>query len=308
MNTWARVLGVALVSVNLLSAQTTVVLSDDANHHLIKRVPAVYPQMAQIAHIAGQVTLRFTISATGEVADVQPVSGHPLLIQAAQAALKQWRYTPFEDAGHKISVVTSVVIDFPQGLPLAPEEMARKREKEKQIDQFQSALSACILNVDKRLFTEAEPFCRRALASSKTLGPEDVFSRMEAYKRMGHLLLAQGKNGEALEDYQEELRIAQTLPESNNYDLAQAHANVGNARRELGDLAGAARQYQDAESLYRRISKSTSSRFVKNESAYSFWQLLRSHAEMLRQMGQPDAATALDQEAAGIVIEENAPQ
>ena len=56
---------------------------------------------------------------------------------------------------------------------------------------------------------------------------------------MGHLLLAQGKNREALENYEEELTIAQKKAENHEYDLAEAHVNVGNAKHDLGDLEGA---------------------------------------------------------------------
>lgn len=125
---------------------------------------------------------------------------------------------------------------------------------------------------------------------------------------MGHLLLAQGKNREALENYEEELTIAQKKAENHEYDLAEAHVNVGNAKHDLGDLKGAIRHYQEAESLYRRISKGTDLEYVKNKSAYAFWRLLRSHAEMLRQMGEPANAASLDHEAEGIVIEDGVPQ
>ena len=139
-------------------------------------------------------------------------------------------------------------------------------------------------------------------------GPQDESFRMEAYMYMGHLLLAQGKNREALENYEEELTIAQKKAENHEYDLAEAHVNVGNAKHDLGDLKGAIRHYQEAESLYRRISKGTDLEYVKNKSAYAFWRLLRSHAEMLRQMGEPANAASLDHEAEGIVIEDGVPQ
>jgi len=297
-----------LLAVKILSGQTPVVLSDDADRHLVKKIQAVYPEMAQITHIVGEVTLRFTISETGEVADVQPVSGHPLLIEAAQTALKQWRYTPFEVDGRRTSVVTSVVIEFPKGLPLTLEGRVKEVKQKKQFDQFDSDLLACTLQTEKGQLAEAEPLCRRALAASKAIGPQDESFRMEAYKYMGHLLLAQGKNREALENYEEELMIAQKKLENHAYDLAEAHVNVGNAKHDLGDLKGAVRHYQEAESLYRQISKGTALDFVKSKSAYALWQLLRNHAEMLRQVGQTDAAAALDHEAAGIIIEDGAPQ
>jgi len=305
MRNWAKILSVALLAVKIASGQTPVILPDDADRHLVKRTQAVYPEMAQLAHIAGEVTLRFTISETGEVADVFPVSGHPLLIEAAQTALKQWRYTPFHVDGHPTSVVTSVVIEFPKGLPLTLEDRVKEVKERKQFDRFDSDLLACSLHVDKGELADAEPWCRRALADSHTIRPQNDFFQMEAYKHMGHLLLAQGKDREALENYEEELRIAQNKSENHDYDLAEAHVNVGNAMHDLGDLQSAFRHYQEAENLYRRISKGTALEFVKNQSAYALWQVLHSHAAMLRQRGQADAAAALDREAAGIVVEDD---
>ncbi|HZU30982.1 MAG TPA: TonB family protein [Candidatus Angelobacter sp.] len=307
MRNWAKIVSVALLTIKILSAQATVVLSDEANRHLVKRVQAIYPEMAQIAHITGEVTLRFTISETGEVTDVQPVSGHPLLIQAAQAAVRQWRYTPFKAGGHGIPVITSVVVEFPQGVPLTLEDRVKEERKKRQFDRFSSDLLACMLKVEKRQIAEAEPLCRRAVEASRNLGPQDQLFRMEACEYIGHVLLAQGKTTEALENYEEELRIARKENENREYDLAEAQVNLGNAKRDLDDLKSAGQHYQEAENLYRQISKGTALDLVKKQSAYAFWQVLRSHAEMLRQMGQPDAASSLEHEAAGIVIEEGAP-
>ena len=102
MRNWARILTVALLAVKIASGQTPLVLSDDAARHLVKRTQAVYPEMAQIAHIVGEVALRFTISETGEVADVHAVSGHPLLVEAAQAALKQWDILRLRSVGVRL--------------------------------------------------------------------------------------------------------------------------------------------------------------------------------------------------------------
>jgi TonB family protein len=297
-----------------LGAAMLFVSSDEAARHLVKKVKAVYPEMAKIARIPGDVTVRFTISENGDVTDVQPVSGHPLLLEPAQTAIKQWRYTPFEFSGRRTSVVTSVVIAFPAGLPMTPEE---KRKREVQ-GQFYGDLLGCTWQVEMRHLAEAEPLCRRAVAASNTLDPQDQLSRMEASKYMGHLLLFQGKAAEALQNYQEELSIAQNHQEELSIiqkaekkeqdQLAGAHANVGNAKRGLDDLKGAVEHYEKAESIYRRISKDPASKSANNTNAYAFWQVLRSHAELLRQMGQPAAAASLEHEAAGIVVEEGPSQ
>jgi TonB family protein len=291
------------LAVGLLSAQTREVSSDDAAGHLKKSVQAVYPQMAQIAHIMGDVTLRFTISKTGGVTDVQSVSGHPILFEAAKTAVKQWRYTPFEFSGHRTSVVTSVVITFPEGRPL----IAQEKSERIALDQFYDDLLKCTMWVERKQFAKADPICRRAAAISSTLDPPQPLVQMEACKYMGHLLSFQGRGEEALQNYEQELAIADTAAGHREDQLAEAHFNVGNAKRGLDDLKGAVEHYEKAESIYRRISKDPDES-VKNRNAYALWQVLRSHAELLRQMGQPDAAALLEHEAAGIVVEAPAPR
>jgi TonB family protein len=45
--------------------------------------PPIYPQMATIAGITGDVSLQVTVHPDGSVVSVKPMSGHPILIQAA---------------------------------------------------------------------------------------------------------------------------------------------------------------------------------------------------------------------------------
>jgi len=49
--------------------------------------PPEYPQVAQIAHITGLVRVEFTLD-QGKVSTVQKITGHPLLIPAAEETIK----------------------------------------------------------------------------------------------------------------------------------------------------------------------------------------------------------------------------
>jgi TonB family protein len=53
-----------------------------------------YPQMAKVAHIQGDVRLLLVIGEDGAPRDLHVISGHPILVQAALDAVKQWRYAP----------------------------------------------------------------------------------------------------------------------------------------------------------------------------------------------------------------------
>jgi TonB family protein len=56
-------------------------------------VTPVYPREARIGHIEGVVKLGLVIAADGSIADLQAVSGDPLLLDATMKAVRQWRFT-----------------------------------------------------------------------------------------------------------------------------------------------------------------------------------------------------------------------
>ena len=61
---------------------------------LIHRVDPIYPDLAKQLHIEGVVKLKLDVATDGKVSQVQVVGGPKLLLQAAVAAVKQWRYEP----------------------------------------------------------------------------------------------------------------------------------------------------------------------------------------------------------------------
>lgn len=79
---------------------------------LIHRVNPVYPPLAKAARIQGTVVLEVSISKQGAVENVSVLRGHPLLIQAAIDAVKQWQYMPILLNGEPTEVVTTVTVNF----------------------------------------------------------------------------------------------------------------------------------------------------------------------------------------------------
>jgi protein TonB len=78
----------------------------------IHDVTPAYPQMARIAHIQGDVVLQATISKTGIIENLHAVSGHPILIQAALDAVKQWKYKPYILNSEPVEVETTIRVQF----------------------------------------------------------------------------------------------------------------------------------------------------------------------------------------------------
>lgn len=72
----------------------------------------VYPQMAKIAHVQGDVVLQALISKTGTIENLRAISGHPILIQAAMDAVRAWRYKPWILNGEPVEVETTITVKF----------------------------------------------------------------------------------------------------------------------------------------------------------------------------------------------------
>jgi TonB family protein len=88
------------------------VSQDVAERDILRKVNPVYPAVAVINHIHGIVILSGTIDTKGNMVDVKPVSGHPVLVDAAVQAVKQWKYKPYMLNGQPVAVETTVKISF----------------------------------------------------------------------------------------------------------------------------------------------------------------------------------------------------
>ena len=79
---------------------------------LINRVQPLYPPLARQTRISGTVKLHAIIGKSGNVEQLQVVSGHPLLVQSALDAVRQWRYQPTLLNGDPVEVDTEIDVIF----------------------------------------------------------------------------------------------------------------------------------------------------------------------------------------------------
>jgi periplasmic protein TonB len=79
---------------------------------LINRVDPVYPALALATRTSGEVRLRATIGTDGVIKDYEVVTGNPLLVRAAIAAIRQWRYRPTQLNGEAVEVETLITVNF----------------------------------------------------------------------------------------------------------------------------------------------------------------------------------------------------
>lgn len=96
-----------------LAAPTRVRVSQGVSEgNLISQIKPPYPPMAKMARVQGSVVLQAIISKQGTIENLRVVSGHPMLVQPALDAVRQWRYRPYLLNGEPVEVETQITLNF----------------------------------------------------------------------------------------------------------------------------------------------------------------------------------------------------
>src|SRR5215510_12583980 len=64
------------------------------NRKLVSNPTPVYPETAKRFRLSGVVKVQVTIAPDGQIRDIKVIGGHPLLVNAVQDTLKNWKYAP----------------------------------------------------------------------------------------------------------------------------------------------------------------------------------------------------------------------
>ena len=82
---------------------------------LIKKVAPDYPPEAKHAHIQGSVVLRAVINKSGDIAELEIISGPIELVVSAVSAVRKWKYRPYLLNGEPVAVQTTIVVKYVLG-------------------------------------------------------------------------------------------------------------------------------------------------------------------------------------------------
>lgn len=99
-----------LLAVLLLVAAGTIIVVNPAravgedneiSRKVKSKVSPVYPDIARRMNISGTVKLVVVVTPNGAVKSTKVLGGHPLLVTAAEDAVKKWKFetAPAEDSG-----------------------------------------------------------------------------------------------------------------------------------------------------------------------------------------------------------------
>lgn len=80
--------------------------------NLIRQPKPIYPPLAKQARIQGVVRFNAIIGKDGTIQNLTLISGHPLLVPAAEEAVKQWLYRPTLLNGEPVEVATVIDVNF----------------------------------------------------------------------------------------------------------------------------------------------------------------------------------------------------
>jgi protein TonB len=88
----AMILGGSLAAAPRANAQENT--AESSKRKVKTKTVPEYPELARQMNATGKVKIEATISADGKVTSTKVIGGSPLLVGAAQDALKKWRFEP----------------------------------------------------------------------------------------------------------------------------------------------------------------------------------------------------------------------
>ncbi|HUI76127.1 MAG TPA: energy transducer TonB [Candidatus Acidoferrum sp.] len=101
---WARLV-LASAAVALFAGCTVFAQqsnTDDSKRKVKTKVSPVYPELARRMNVAGKVKIEVVITPEGKVRSTRVIGGHPLLVQACQDAVKEWKFFPAPEESTQI--------------------------------------------------------------------------------------------------------------------------------------------------------------------------------------------------------------
>jgi TonB family protein len=66
--------------------------TDEGKRKVKSKVAPAYPELAKRMNVTGKVKIEVVITPDGRVKSTRVIGGHPLLVQACQDAVKEWKF------------------------------------------------------------------------------------------------------------------------------------------------------------------------------------------------------------------------
>jgi len=86
----------ALLAAAGVAAQPSLVFAQSERvgaRQVQRRIAPEYPELAKRMNLTGKVKIEVVIARSGQVTRTRAVGGHPVLLQAAESAVKDWKFS-----------------------------------------------------------------------------------------------------------------------------------------------------------------------------------------------------------------------
>ncbi len=95
MKRWTAILTLLFALFVIVCAKPSFAQEDsESKRKVTSKVMPDYPEMARRMSLKGVVKVDVTVGSNGLVKTVEVKGGHPVLVQAALAAVKKWKWEP----------------------------------------------------------------------------------------------------------------------------------------------------------------------------------------------------------------------
>jgi len=103
---WTRLtLSAVAVALFASGARAQQASTDEGKRKIKTKVAPAYPDLARRMSVSGKVKIEVIVTPDGRVRSTRVIGGHPLLVQACQDAVKEWKFYPAPEE-------TTQVIEF----------------------------------------------------------------------------------------------------------------------------------------------------------------------------------------------------
>ena len=84
--------GLLTLGITVLVLQPAIAAQEKSDRKVVQRVEPIYPPIASQLHLTGAVKMVLQVTPEGKVLSLHTVGGNPILVAAAEGAVKQWKY------------------------------------------------------------------------------------------------------------------------------------------------------------------------------------------------------------------------
>jgi TonB family protein len=226
-----------------------------AKSNLISFVQPDYPQLAKVASIAGKVRAEIIVDESGNVASVKLISGHPMLAPSALAAIRKWKYKPFEVEGHPARVQTEVEVSIPENVNV--DDLIRERKFQEVFWLNQKAGQEAF---DKNDLALAESKLLVARSAAEERGPQKWLELCGVITLLANIKFKEDDFEAAENLYKESLALHEKHQRPDEAEVAGAQQDLAYFYFRMG-------RPNDAETLYRKSVETYERRFRETSAS-----------------------------------------